>query len=299
MEEKQERNTYAEDAGADEGTNSFAEDFENSDDIINKITAQEKSEKNKTFGVFSMQFSLCIILVTIILFCKIFVNGVYVAFCEQYEEAFISESNLINIDEIKDVLTDFINDFKPLSRGDSDTENESSKESSGSSESEEGTGGEQNAISDSDNTVPDDATLDAVAFPGTLRQPVKGGLTSVFGFREYPLNGEPDFHKGIDIQAEEGTKIIAAYGGEVTIADYSVSYGNYIIIDHENGFNSLYAHCKKLLVGQGDTVKKGKAIATVGSTGASTGNHLHFGLQYNGVWVNPLDSFPKDTYAAI
>lgn len=95
-------------------------------------------------------------------------------------------------------------------------------------------------------------------------------------------------HGGIDFPCPTGTKVCAAADGKVIVAkELNYSYGHYIIIDHGNGLTTLYAHNSKLLVGVGDTVTKGQAIAYSGSTGNSTGPHCHFEVRVNGVRVNP------------
>ena len=97
------------------------------------------------------------------------------------------------------------------------------------------------------------------------------------------------FHYGIDIPAYRGVDILASKAGKVLIAKYHSSYGNYVIIDHGNGFQTLYAHASKLYVKAGQYVEQGQAIAAVGSTGTSTGNHLHFEVRVNGDKRDPLD----------
>lgn len=100
--------------------------------------------------------------------------------------------------------------------------------------------------------------------------------------------GDGRGHKGMDIAAPSGTPIYAAASGTVTFSGKDGSgYGNYIIIKHADGIETLYAHCKALYVKKGDTVKAGESIAAVGNTGRSTGNHLHFEVHKNGVFVNP------------
>ena len=112
-------------------------------------------------------------------------------------------------------------------------------------------------------------------------------ITSGFGDRESPTEGASSNHKGIDISASTGADIIAAADGEVVISTYSYSAGNYIMIDHGGGVSTVYMHCSKLLVGVGAKVTKGQVIAKVGSTGYSTGSHLHFGIRSGGNYVNP------------
>ena len=120
--------------------------------------------------------------------------------------------------------------------------------------------------------------------------PVYGNITSYFGYRS--IFGSYSYHGGIDIATSYGTPIKAADGGTVVFAGTGTgsywSYGNYVVIDHGNGKQTYYAHCSSLLVSTGDKVYQGQAIARVGSTGRSTGNHCHFEVKINGTSVNPL-----------
>lgn len=117
--------------------------------------------------------------------------------------------------------------------------------------------------------------------------PSSSRITSEFGSRESPTKGASSNHQGIDIGASTGSNIVAAAGGSVVISTYSYSAGNYVMINHGGGVYTVYMHCSKLLVSVGDTVKQGQVIAKVGSTGYSTGSHLHFGVRVNGSYVNP------------
>lgn len=114
-------------------------------------------------------------------------------------------------------------------------------------------------------------------------------ISSYFGYRDSPIFGKKEFHNGIDIPAAYGSNIIAAANGTVILAKLSSSFGYYLVIDHGSGYSTLYAHNSKLLVGVGDKVLRGDVIAKAGSTGWSTGNHLHFEVRVNGKRVNPLD----------
>lgn len=117
--------------------------------------------------------------------------------------------------------------------------------------------------------------------------PASSRITSSFGSRSSPTEGASTDHKGIDIGAATGSNILAAASGEVTIATYSYSAGNYIMINHGGGVYTVYMHCSQLLASVGDQVSQGQVIAKVGSTGYSTGPHLHFGIRVNGSYVNP------------
>lgn len=114
-------------------------------------------------------------------------------------------------------------------------------------------------------------------------------ISSYFGYRNHPIDGVGKPHNGIDIAVPAGTKIYSIMEGTVTTSAYSQSAGNWIVIVDEDGYVSKYMHCSTLLVGAGTQVKKGQLIATVGSTGNSTGNHLHLQIEDpNGKYINPL-----------
>ena len=125
------------------------------------------------------------------------------------------------------------------------------------------------------------------AMPSAM--PVTSGFfTSNFGWRIDPFNGQRAMHEGVDFMAPIGAPIKAAAGGIVVYSDYHQGYGNMIEIDHGNGLVSRYAHASKRLVKEGDVVLRGQKIGEVGSTGRSTGPHLHFEVLYRGVPQNPI-----------
>ena len=114
-------------------------------------------------------------------------------------------------------------------------------------------------------------------------------VSSPFGFRESPTTGASKYHQGVDLAAPAGTPIIASRGGTVTVAGYSNSAGYYVTINHGDGFSSIYMHMTNYVVSSGQKVNQGQTIGYVGSTGISTGNHLHFGIAQNGAYVNPCN----------
>ncbi len=128
-------------------------------------------------------------------------------------------------------------------------------------------------------------------FLPTLYPILDGWYSSNFGYRIDPFNGQQSMHEGIDFPAESGTPIVAAASGKVITAETHAAYGKMLEIDHGNGLVSRYAHASSLLVKQGDLVMRGQRIATVGSTGRSTGPHLHFEVRLNGVPQNPARFF--------
>lgn len=111
--------------------------------------------------------------------------------------------------------------------------------------------------------------------------------TSDYGWRIHPIFGTSKLHNGIDFGSDTGTPIMAAYDGEVILSEYSSSAGNYIMINHGGGLVSVYMHCSKLIAQVGNVVSKGDVIGLVGSTGNSTGPHLHFSVRVNGEYVDP------------
>lgn len=120
------------------------------------------------------------------------------------------------------------------------------------------------------------------------QQPVAGGiLGSSFGWRIDPVNGQSALHTGLDFPSGQGTPIVAAAGGVVLVQEYHPAYGNMVEIDHGNDLVTRYAHASRVFVKKGDLVKRGQKIAEVGTTGRSTGSHLHFEVLVQGVFQDP------------
>lgn len=133
-----------------------------------------------------------------------------------------------------------------------------------------------------------------------LAGPVYGKISSPFGMRADPYSGKMKFHSGLDFAADYGTPIYAIQDGTVTFSGRKGNYGNCIILDHYYPdvpqiphLETLYGHISKLLVKNGESVKRGQIIAYVGSTGRSTGPHLHFEVRYNNSYVDPVDYIYK------
>lgn len=129
---------------------------------------------------------------------------------------------------------------------------------------------------------------ESLGFPKKLSLPVSGKITSSFGLRIDPIDGKLRHHNGIDIAVPEGTPVKPVLSGKVVYSGYKGGYGNCVIVEHENGVQTIYAHNSKNLVKTGDTVTSETVIALSGSTGRTTGPHLHFEVRKSGKAMNPL-----------
>ncbi|MBV8498885.1 MAG: peptidoglycan DD-metalloendopeptidase family protein [Candidatus Eremiobacteraeota bacterium] len=134
------------------------------------------------------------------------------------------------------------------------------------------------------------AGVESSGAAGSFSWPVTGTITSPFGWRSNPFGGAPEFHQGLDIAAPSGTTVTAAAAGTVIMAQWYGGYGNYILIDHGGGYSTGYGHLSAIYVSTGQAVQRGQAIGAVGSTGQSTGPHLHFEIRIAG---KPVDPAPR------
>lgn len=127
-------------------------------------------------------------------------------------------------------------------------------------------------------------------------KPIENGrYTSYFGYRINPITGKFSFHTGIDIAAAQGTKIRAAYSGVVTKVSEDDRAGKYIFLTHDDGFVTFYCHCSEILAKEGAVIRQGETIAKVGTTGWSTGPHLHFEIRKNNIRYNPIYILENDS----
>jgi len=140
----------------------------------------------------------------------------------------------------------------------------------------------------SDENLPENVSMEQAILGFDYCTPVSGTLSSSFGYREHPTGGAERFHYGVDLAAEQGTDIRCFADGTVKAVGESSSYGKYVIVSHAGGFDTLYAHCSRILASSGAEVDRGAAIAEVGETGMATGPHLHFELLRDQVYLNPV-----------
>ena len=147
------------------------------------------------------------------------------------------------------------------------------------------------------------ATSNGTTNSGTTSAPSGGGggwvrpcsytsITSPFGYRVSPTSGASTYHQGVDLDTGTGWPVVAAKAGTVTVAGWGNAAGNYVQINHHDGFSSIYMHLSSIGVRVGQNVSAGQYIGATGSTGVSTGDHLHFGISLNGVYVNPCNYVP-------
>lgn len=136
--------------------------------------------------------------------------------------------------------------------------------------------------------LPDYVLAEQPTLPFSFCAPLAGTLTSPFGWREDPNSGVEAFHAGIDLAATEGTRIACFADGTVGVVGESTVLGNYVTVQHAEGYETLYAHCSKIGVSSGQRVARGETLGEVGATGNATGAHLHFELLYGSKYVDPL-----------
>ena len=165
---------------------------------------------------------------------------------------------------------------------------------------ESGAGGPLPAYSLSADGLPaaEGTTLAPYFLTASMWSPVSGLVTSRFGWRSHPVSGQNDFHTGVDIAAAQGTPVLAALPGVVEQTGYSESYGNFVVLRHSDNLRTTYNHCSEILAKEGEQLARGDRIALVGSTGISTGPHLHFEVEVKGLKADPLQALEVTEYEA-
>ena len=165
---------------------------------------------------------------------------------------------------------------------------------------ESGAGGPLPAYSLSADGLPaaEGTTLAPYFLTASMWSPVSGLVTSRFGWRGHPVSGQEDFHTGVDIAAAQGTPILAALPGVVEQTGYSESYGNFVVLRLSDNLRTTYNHCSEILAKEGEQLARGDRIALVGSTGISTGPHLHFEVEVKGLKADPLQALEVTEYEA-
>lgn len=206
---------------------------------------------------------------------------------EQYQAKIAAEDELIQQMLAAEAAAKKAEEEKKAAEEASQQEQGSEGEEGSESSSEENSSSSGSGSSQASSNVNTSNSYTGGVFSWPL--PSSTRITSSFGYRNSPTAGASTYHRGIDIGASSGSAIVAAADGVVTFAGYNSASGNYVILSHGGGLFTVYCHCSSLLVSQGQNVSRGETIAKVGSTGISTGPHLHFAVQVNGSYVDPMN----------
>lgn len=206
--------------------------------------------------------------------------------CEEYErqEAALSDQIAdLEAERTEILYQEWLEEQKRLEQERLEQEQQNQQNQNNNNNSSSGDG-DSNSSSGSGSTNPP-ASGESFKFPLSYCTM----LTSSYGYRVHPITGNYSFHNGVDLAAGQGTPIYATKSGKVTTATYNYAYGYYVVVNHLDGYSSLYGHMTHYTVSEGDYVDRGEVIGYVGSTGYSTGPHLHFTIYYNGSTVNPMN----------
>ena len=260
----------------------------------------DKNKKDYLSKTLLLQFLVCLILFGLVFALKSSNAKLFTELENTFSKAL--EKNL-SVEEAQSVFAN-LTEIKPESTSEKKTESEADaditeaetvfepfEEPSLSAEII-ASGGRDIKVS-SNEDIPKNVSVADYKLSQKMVLPLKGKTTSEFGIRTHPISGDLRFHAGIDVAAEKGTNIYSAFDGEVMEADYDKWNGNYIKIKHDNDIMTVYCHCEKLNVKKGQKIRAGEVIATVGSTGSSTGPHLHFELRINNISYNPRKAFKE------
>lgn len=246
-----------------------------------------KNNKDYLSKALLLQFIVCLVLFGVLFALKTGNNKLFTQIQKSFSERL--EENL-SVDEAKSVFS-IVTD-KKTENNTTETEKKETEtvfvplEEPSLSAEIIATGGRDIEVTSSEE-IPENVSVDDYKLSQKMILPLNGKTTSEFGIRTHPISGDLRFHAGIDIAADKGESIYSAFDGRVIEADYDQWNGNYLKIEHDNNIMTVYCHCEKLNVSVGQKIRAGEVIATVGSTGSSTGPHLHFELRINNISYNP------------
>lgn len=242
---------------------------------VSSKKAPEKSKKQKSGEkvnkVILVQAAVCGFLILLVFIAGKLSPSTFELLKKEYEK-------IMSVDMSAD---DFFHSAKGvMSTTVQDEENE---------EEQDGKGGEDKEESNSAVAV-----MTSLGKNENIVTPLHGRITSRYGYRTNPISGKYGLHTGVDIAANEGTDIVAAYNGVIKETGYGEKKGNFVLMEHSDGTQTLYCHCSEVLVTEGSVIRAGEVIALVGNTGWSTGPHLHFEIHIKGSAVDPLDYLEED-----
>ena len=263
-----------------------------------------KSDSRPSSGLrlIAVQSISCVVVLLVVLVMRLIGGSAFAQLRESFNESIMSNSILSTFASLFEKKDDPSSSDPtsppPTSSGTESTGEPSSTQppasASPSGESSSAVGGEDIKVNAKKVLyAPAGATFAKVSINRAAKPPLEEGkISSFFGYREDPIQGGDSFHKGLDIAAAGGSPIAAMFGGKVIAAGSSSSYGNYVKIDHGGNLVVLYAHCSEILAEEGAIVRAGEIVAKVGTTGKSTGNHLHVEALVEGVAYDPLYIVP-------
>lgn len=259
-------------------------------------------KKKKDYLLFSLafQFLVCLLLFGGIWGLKKADSDIYLLLKNDFYSQLGSDFNVINkaavtsgddIDENEKITYENIPETKEHTdkEAEKSENNELTVEIKGKSE--------EDYSVESIGEIPENVSVNSYVLNQKMVVPLQGKITSEFGVRTHPISNSLKFHAGIDIAADSGTPIYAAFSGKVIVADYDEWNGNYMKIQHEGNIMTVYCHCESLTFKSGDYVEAGEIIGYVGSTGSSTGPHLHFELRVNNVSYDPKSALDNGVNA--
>ena len=226
--------------------------------------------KDYRLYILFLQIAAVAVILLAALIIRFFGGNFYNKLSVIYHEKFDEVTNTADVLDPKNPKEDF--EGQEREKNDN-TENNISKETE--------TDNKETAVDENSETISVSSGVNTLAWP------LNGKVVSPYGFRNDPFTNEYKMHNGIDIAAEMGTDISSAFQGEIIKTGYSQTYGYYVIVSHSSSLNTLYAHCSKIIAEEGQCVQKGDVIAKVGSTGRSTGPHLHFEVRIDDKKIDP------------
>lgn len=257
---------------------------EQEDDNCEMKHIDSKTKSNVFVRVICFQTFLCVFLMAILGGLKIISPDTYVVIGQELKNSLDGPELKSGIKNIFEKVKIALNELKPIDLESASNKNEIEFEFMDNSP--------ENDLENSIDTsiVHDNGDITFFEF----KQPAHGRISSKFGKRESPLTGKPnEVHNGVDIVVGDGTPVIAMADGVITKKSSSKCFGNFFFIQHEDGYESLYAHCSEILVEPGNSVAGGQLVAKSGHSGLVTGPHLHFGIKKDGKWIDPSKIFPK------
>lgn len=257
---------------------------EQEDDNCEMKHIDSKTKSNVLVRVICFQTFLCVFLMAILGGLKIISPDTYVVIGQELKNSLDGPELKSGIKNIFEKVKIALNELKPIDLESASNKNEIEFEFMDNSP--------ENDLENSIDTsiVHDNEDITFFEF----KQPAHGRISSKFGKRESPLTGKPnEVHNGVDIVVGDGTPVIAMADGIITKKSSSKCFGNFFFIQHEDGYESLYAHCSEILVEPGNSVAGGQLVAKSGHSGLVTGPHLHFGIKKDGKWIDPSKIFPK------